>query len=250
VAGVVEVVGRNVTQFQPGDAVFGHRRAAFAEYVCGAEANFAPLPANLTFEQAAAIPVAGYTALQGLRDKGQLQPGQRVLINGASGGVGTFAIQIAKALGAEVTGVCSARNVDLVQSLGADHVIDYAQQDFTRAGQKYDLIFDAVGNRAIRSLKRILRPTGALVCVGAPKGRWIGPLRPLLKAAVMARFTHQRLVPFIAHHSKEDLLTLKELIEAGQVKPVIDRTYPLSEVPEAIRYLEAGHARGKVVITV
>jgi NADPH:quinone reductase-like Zn-dependent oxidoreductase len=250
VAGVVEAVGGKVTQFQAGDAVFGHRRAAFAEYVCGTEANFAPLPEGLTFEQAAAIPVAGYTALQGLRDKGQVQPGQQVLINGASGGVGTFAVQIAKALGAEVTGVCSARNVELVQSLGADHVIDYAQQDFTRAGKQYDVIFDAVGNRSLRSLRRILRPTGTLLIVGAPKGRWIGPLGPMLKALVMSRFVRQRLVPFIAQHKKEDLLALKDLIEAGKVKPVIDRTYPLSEVPEAIGYLEAGHARGKVVITV
>jgi NADPH:quinone reductase-like Zn-dependent oxidoreductase len=249
-AGRVEAVGRNVTQFQPGDAVFGHRRAAFAEYACGAEANFAPLPAGLTFEQAAAIPVAGYTALQGLRDKGQLQSGQRVLINGASGGVGTFAVQIAKAMGAEVTGVCSARNVGLVQSLGADHVIDYTQQDFTRAGRQYDLILDAVGNRALHSLRRILHPTGTLVVVGAPKGRWLGPLKPLLKAAVMSRFVRQRLAPLIAQHNKADLLTLKEMIEAGKVKPVIDRTYPLSEVPEAIGYLEAGHARGKVVITI
>jgi NADPH:quinone reductase-like Zn-dependent oxidoreductase len=250
VAGVVEAVGGNVTQFRPGDAVFGHRRAAFAEYVCGTEANFVPLPAGLTFEQAAAIPVAGYTALQGLRDKGQVLPGQQVLINGASGGVGTFAVQIAKALGAEVTGVCSARNVELVQSLGAEHVIDYSQQDFTRTGQKYDLIFDAVGNRSLRSLRRALRPTGTLIIVGAPKGRWIGPLAPMVKALVMSRFARQRLVPFIAQHKKEDLLALKDLIEAGKVKPVIDRTYPLNAVPEAIGYLEGGHARGKVVITV
>jgi len=249
-AGRVEAVGVDVTQFQPGDAVFGHRRAAFAEYVCGTEANFAPLPEGLTFEQAAAIPVAGYTALQGLRDKGQLQPGQRVLINGASGGVGTFAVQIAKALGAEVTGVCSARNVDLVQSIGADHVIDYSQQDFTRAGRQYDLILDAVGNRSLHSLRRILHPTGTLVVVGAPKGRWIRPLMPMAKAAVMARFTRQRLMPLIAQHKKEDLLTLKELVEAGKVKPVIDRIYPLRDVPEAVRYLEAGHARGKVVIAI
>ena len=250
VAGVVEAVGGNVTQFQPDDAVVGHRRAAFAEYVCGTEVNFAPLPIGLSFEQAAAIPVAGYTALQGLRDKGQVQPGQRVLINGASGGVGTFAVQIAKSMGAEVTGVCGARNVDLVQSLGADRVIDYSQQDFTRERQKYDLIFDAVGNRSLRSLRRILRPTGTLVLVGAQKGRWVRPLAPMLKAKMMSRFTRQRLVSFFAQHSKEDLLALKELIEAGKVRPVIDRTYLLREVPEAIRYLEEGHARGKVVITV
>ncbi len=250
VAGQVEAVGRNVTQFKPGDEVFGACRGAFAEYVCTSEGALVLKPANVTFEQAAAVPVAAFSSLQGLRDKGQIQPGHKVLINGAAGGVGTFAVQIAKSLGAEVTGVCSTRNVDMVRSIGADHVIDYTQEDFTQSGQRYDLIFDTVGNHSLSDNRRVLGSKGTLVMVGAaPKGNWLGPLLPLLKALVMSRFVSQTLASFLATRSKEDLIIMQELLEAGKVTPVIDRTYPLSEVPEAIRYLEEGHARGKVVIT-
>jgi len=249
VAGHVEAVGENVTQFQPGDEVFGSRGGAFAEYVCGGERNFVAKPVGLTFEQAAAVPGAGCTALQALRDRGQIQPGQRVLINGAAGGVGTFAVQIAKAFGADVTGVCSTRNVDMVRSIGADQVIDYTREDFTRVGQRYDLILDAVGNRSLSDFRRALTPKGTLVLVGGGSGRLLGPLALPLRALVVSPFVGQRLLPFLAKVSKEDLVVLKELIEAGKVTPVIDRTYPLSEAPEAIRYLEAGHAQGKVVIT-
>ena len=251
VAGIVEAVGKNVTEFHAGDEVFGHRSGSFAEFVSGKESNFALKPARLTFEQAAAVPVAGYTALQGLRDKGQVKPGQRVLVNGAAGGVGTFAVQIAKAFGAEVTGVCSARNVDLVQSLGADRVIDYAKEDFTRDRRRYDVIFDAVGNRSLAACRRALTPTGALVLVGTVShGRFIGPMMRPIRGALLARFSKQRMGLFIAMNNKADLLVLKELIEADKVTPVIDRVYPLSEAAEAVRYLEAGHAHGKVVITV
>jgi NADPH:quinone reductase-like Zn-dependent oxidoreductase len=249
-AGQVEAVGRNVTRFRPGDEVFGTCDGAFAEYVCEKERDFAPKPAGITFEQAAAVTAAGVTALQALRDAGQIRAGQQVLINGASGGVGTFAVQIAKAMGAEVTGVCSARNVDLVRSLGADRVVDYTRADFSRAGQRYDLILDIVGRRPFRAFRRVLRPTGTLVLVGGGHGRWIGPLTRPLKARVASRFMRQRLVRQRTHIRQEDLLALKDLIEAGKVTPVVDRTYPLSEVPAAIRYLEAGHARGKVVITI
>lgn len=250
VAGIVEAVGKDVTKFQPGDEVFGGRRGAFAEYVGGVERNFVPKPVGLTLEQAATIPIAGCTALQALRDKGQMQPGQRVLINGAAGGVGTFAVQIAKAYGAHVTGVCSTRNVDLVRSLGADQVVDYTQEDFTQGGQRYDLIVDNVGNRALRHLRRALTPKGTLVLVGAKRDGWLlGPLRLPLRLLLVARFVGQRLSFFIAKLLNTDLVILKELIEAGKVTPVIDRTYPLSETAEAIRYAEAGHARGKVVIT-
>jgi NADPH:quinone reductase-like Zn-dependent oxidoreductase len=250
VAGHVEAVGKDVQQFQPGDEVFGARDGAFAEYVLGRERNFVLKPARLTFEQAAAIPIAGITALQALRDKGQIQPGQRVLINGAAGGVGTFAVQIAKAFGAHVTGVCSTRNVEMVRSIGADQVIDYTRENFARSGQRYDLILDNVGNRSLRDLRRVLTSTGTLVIVGGKGGRWIDPLPGILKALVISRFVGQKLVRIFANIQKDDLLVLKELVEAGKVTPVIDRTYPLSEAPEAIRYLEAGHARGKVAITV
>lgn len=250
-AGRVEAVGKNITQLRPGDEVFGARGGAFAEYVCVSENRLAQKPAGLTFEQAAAVPVAACTALQGLRDKGQIRPGQKVLINGASGGVGTFAVQIAKSFGAEVTGVCSTRNVDLVRSLGADHVIDYTQEDFTQSGQRYDLLLDNAGNRSLSDCRRVLVSNGILVMAGASgSGRWIGPLARFLKALLLKRFVSHKLVPFIARISKADLVVLKELIEAGKVTPVIDRRYPLSEVPDAIRYLEEGHARGKVVITV
>jgi NADPH:quinone reductase-like Zn-dependent oxidoreductase len=249
-AGQVEAVGKNVTQFQPGAEVFGASRGAFAEYVCASENAVVLKPANLTFEQAAAVPVAAFSALQGLRDKGQLQRGQKVLVNGAAGGVGTFAVQIAKVFGADVTGVCSTRNVDMVRSIGAHHVMDYTQEDFTKSGQRYDLIFDTVGNHSLSDCRRALTTGGTLVLVGGPnKGRWLGPLAGLLKAVVLSRFVSQKLLPFLAHLSKDDLKVLRELLEAGKIAPVIDRSYPLSEVPEAIRYLEKGHARGKVVIT-
>jgi NADPH:quinone reductase-like Zn-dependent oxidoreductase len=243
----------------PGDEVFGspfmHGFGAFAECVCVSEDLLAPKPATLSFEQAAAVPLAASTALQGLRDHGRIEPGHKVLIIGASGGVGTFAVQIAKSFDAEVTGVCSTRNVEMVRSLGADHVIDYTQEDFTQSGQKYDLIFDLVGNRSLSDCRRALTPTGTLVLIGhdlfgESEGRWIGPVDRIIKALVMSPFVSQKMASFTVKPNKEDLQFLKQLIEAGKVKPIIDRTYPLSEIPEAIRYLEEGHARGKVVITV
>ena len=248
-AGQVEAVGRNVTQFQPGDEVFGGSRGAFAEYVCAYENKLVQKPANLTFEQAAAVPVAALSALQGLRGKGRIQPGQKVLINGAAGGVGTFAVQIAKSFGADVTGVCSTKSADVVRSIGADQVIDYTREDFTKSGQRYDLIFDCVGNRSLSDLRRAMTPKGTYVVVGGPAGRWIGPLAPSLKALLVSPFVSQDLVTFTASINKEDLVVLKELIEAGKVTPVIDKCYTLSEAPEAMRHLEEGHARGKIVIT-
>ena len=249
-AGVVETVGKNITEFQPGDEVFGMSMKTCAEYVRVSVEAIVPKPANLTFEQAASVPVAAITALQGLRDKGNLRPGQKVLINGAAGGVGTFAVQIAKSLGADVTGVCSTRNVELVRSLGADHVIDYTREDFSRNGQSFDLILDSAGNRSLSDYRRVLSPNGTFVLVGGPPGRWLGPMALAIKVVLASRFVSQRLLTFLSKRNKDDLLFLKELIEAGKVTPVIDRAFPLSEVPEAIRYLEAGHARGKVVITV
>lgn len=250
VAGRVETVGENVTRLQPGDEVFGEANGAFAEYACAGKDKLAPKPAALTFEQAAAVPVAGITALQGLRDKGKVHSGQMVLINGASGGVGTFAVQIAKRFGAEVTGVCSTRNAEMVQSIGADHVFDYTQEDFVRSGQQYDCIFDLVGNRSLSDLRRVLTPEGTLVLSGASGGQWIGPLGTLFKALVLSPFLRQRLSFFVASGNTGDLEVLADLLEAGTVTPVIDRTYSLGETAEAIRYLEAGHARGKVVISV
>jgi NADPH:quinone reductase-like Zn-dependent oxidoreductase len=250
VAGQVEAVGRNVTQFKPGDHVFGSCPGAFAEYACASESALVTKPNNVTFEQAAAVSVAARTALQGLRHKGQIQPGQRVLINGAAGGVGTFAVQIAKSFGADVTGVCSTRNVDMVRSIGADRVIDYTQEDFTKSGQRYDLIFDCVGNHSLLACRRVLTPKGIYIAVGGPSGRWmIGPLARAITAPVLSRFVSQKLFMVLAKQSKEDLTILHELMKAGKVTPVIDRSYSLSEVPEAIRYLEEGHAQGKVVIT-
>ena len=249
VAGVVEAVGRNITRFKPGDEVFGACRGAFAEYASTAESALVTKPDNVTFEQAAAVPVAAITALQGLRDKGQIQAGQKVLINGAAGGVGTFAVQIAKSFGADVTGVCSTRNVDMVRSIGADRVIDYTQENFTRSGQHYDLIFDCVGNHSLSAFRRILNPRGMYIMVGAPSGRWIAPFPRLSKALVLSRFVSQSLVPFLARTSKDALPILRELMEAGKLRPAIDKRYRLSEVPEAMGYLEQGHARGKVVIT-
>jgi NADPH:quinone reductase-like Zn-dependent oxidoreductase len=251
VAGQVEAVGKNVTQFRAGDEVFGAGwSGSLAEYVRGGEKDFSPKPASLSFEQAAALPMAGCTALQALRDRGQLQPGQSVLINGAAGGVGTFAVQIAKALGGDVTGVCSTNNADLIRSIGADQVVDYTREDFARSDQRYDLVLDLIANRSLSDLRRALKPEGTLVLSGGGGGRLLGPVGLLLKARLRSRFASQRLLSFMAQLHKEDLVVLTELIEAGKVTPVIDRTFPLSEAPEAIRYLEAGHARGKVVITV
>ena len=251
-AGEVEAVGKNVTEFRPGDEVFGQRVGALAEYVRGTAKSFlVPKPAGLTFEQAAAVPMAASTALQGLRDKGQIKPSQRVLINGASGGVGTFAVQIAKAFGAHVTAVCSTRNVDQARSLGADEVIDYTREDFTRGGRKYDVILDVASSGSLSSRRRVLEPNGTLVGVGAANNDGTASIvAGLLETAVLSRFGNQKMPFFLAKNSKEDLLVLKELIEAGKVKPVIDRTYPLNQTAEAIRYLETGHARAKVVITV
>ena len=251
VAGKVEAVGKDAKQFRPGDEVYAEvDTGSFAEFTCVPEDLLALKPANLTFEQAAAVPLAANTALQGLRDRGELQPGQKVLIYGASGGVGTFAVQIAKSFGADVTGVCSTSKVDLVRSIGADHVIDYTQEDFTKSSRRYDLVFDLVSNRSLSDYRRLLTPKGTLVISGGEGGRWLGPIGLILNALAHSRFVSQRLRPLQATKSKEDLVVLKELIEAGKVTPVIDRTYPLNEAPEAIRYLEEGRARGKIVITV
>jgi NADPH:quinone reductase-like Zn-dependent oxidoreductase len=243
VAGHVEAVGKNVTQFRAGDEVFGDIHAGgFAEYACASEELFALKPVNGSFEAAAAVPVAAFTALQGLRDKGQIRQGQRVLVNGASGGVGTFAVQIAKSYGTEVTGVCSTRNLDLVRSIGADHVIDYTREDFTRNGQQYDLIFDTVGNRSVSDLRRALHPNGICAVAGFTS------LSRLFQIIVLGGKKIGLMET--AKAIQKDLIIIKELLEAGKVVSVIDRTYPLSETAEAIRYLETGHARGKVVITV
>ena len=249
-AGRVEAVGERVTRFQPGDEVFGTCHGSFAEYATAREDKIAPKPATLTFEQAATVPSTGTTALQGLRDVGKVQPGHKVLIIGAAGGVGSFAVQIAKAFGAHVTGVCSTTKVDLVRSIGADEVIDYTTDDFADVGQTYDLILDTAGNRPVSHLRRALASRGTLVIGGGEGGgRWFGVGRQL-RALMLSPFVSQKLGTFIAKQNGEDLLVLKELIEAGKVTPVIGKTYPLSEVPAAIRYLEQGHARGKVVITV
>ena len=251
VAGQVEAVGRNVTQFKPGDEVFGACRGAFAEYACTTESALVMKPDNVTFEQAASVQVAALTALQGLREKGRIQAGQKVLINGAAGGVGTFAVQIAKSFGAEVTGVCSTRNVDMVRSIGADRVIDYTQEDFTKTGQRYDLILDCVGNHSLLTCRRFLTPKGIHVGVGGPSGPWmIGPLARAITGPVLSWFVSQKFLTFMAKSNKEDLTIMRELMATGKVTPVIDRRYKLSEVPEAVRYLEEGHARGKVIITV
>jgi NADPH:quinone reductase-like Zn-dependent oxidoreductase len=245
VAGHVETVGKNVEQFQPGDEVFGACTGTCAEYACAAEGKFVLKPANLMFEQAAAVPTSAVTALRGLRDAGKVQPGQKVLINGASGGVGTFAVQIAKAFGAEVTGVCSTRNADMVRSIGADHVIDYTQEDFTQGGQGYDLILDQVANHSLSDCRRMLTPQGTHIPNSGHSG-----MGYIIKAFVSSLFVRQQGRPYIAIPNNEDLVVLNEFIEAGKVTPVIDRTYPLSETPEAFRYLDEGHAQGKVVITV
>ena len=252
-AGTVEAVGKNVTKFKPGDEVFGGRTGAFADYVCVRESRAVALkPASITFEQAASVPIAAITALQALRDKGQIQAGQRVLINGASGGVGTFAVQIAKSYGAEVTGVCSTRNLDLVRSLGADHVIDYTKDDFTKTDQPYDVILDNVGNRSLSECRRALKPKGILVLVGgggANEQGIIGPMAKPIKAMLLSPFVSQKVGMILAELNHDDLAFLADLMQSGKLKPVIDRTYKLSDVPEAIKYVEQGHARGKVVIT-
>lgn len=251
VAGRVEAVGSAVTRFRPGDEVFGWCRGAFAEYAAAAEDGLAIKPADLTFEQAAAIPMAGSVALQALRDHGQVQAGQKVLINGASGGIGTFAVQIAKSLGAEVTGVCGTSNVEMVRSIGADHVIDYTIDDFTKNGQRYDFILDNISNLSLSDLRRALTPTGMLVPNGGQfQHRWLSSAGRLIKAMVSFRFVSQRLGRFVVTQRHDDLLALIALIEGGKVMPVIDRTYPLSETAAAMDYVGTGHARGKVVISV
>jgi NADPH:quinone reductase-like Zn-dependent oxidoreductase len=250
-AGVVEAVGKNVTRFRPGDEVFGIGEGSFAEYALAREDKLAPRPENLTFEQAAVVAISGLTALQGLRDHGRVELGQEVLIIGASGGVGTYAVQLAKAFGARVTGVCSTTKVEMVRSIGADHVIDYTREDFAEGAQHYELILDIGGNSSLTRLRRALTPKGTLVIVGGEGGgRWLGGTDRQLRAMMLSPLVGQKLGTFINKENHEDLIVLKELIESGKVTPVIDRTYPLAEVPEAIRYLEEGHARGKVVISV
>jgi len=251
VAGVVEAVGENVTRFQPGDEVFGIGKGSYAEYALALEDKLASRPANLTFEQAAVLAISGSTALQALRDHGRVEPGQEVLIIGASGGVGTFAVQIAKSYGAEVTGVCSTAKVEMVRSIGADRVIDYTREDFAEGEERYDLILDIGGNSSLARLRRALSPQGTLIITGGETGgRWLGGTDRQLRALALSPFVGQKLGTFVARENHEDLIFLKELIESGKVTPAIDRTYLLSEAPEAIRYLEEGHARGKVVITV
>jgi NADPH:quinone reductase-like Zn-dependent oxidoreductase len=250
VAGRVEAIGKDVTRFQAGDEVFGTCDGAFAEYATARSDTLAPKPVNLTVEQAATVPTSGCTALQAVRNKGKVVPGQKVLIIGAAGGVGSFAVQIAKAFGAHVTGVCSTTKVDLVRSIGADDVIDYTRDDFAQTGERYDVVLDIAGNRSVSHLRRALGPRGTLVIVGGEGGgRWFGGIDRQLRASMLSPFVSQKLGTFVAKANGEDLLVLKELIEAGKVTPVIDKAYPLSEVPEAIRHLEEGHARGKVVIT-
>lgn len=250
-AGVVEAVGPDVTQFRPGDRVFGGANGAFAEYlVVDESAKVVPLPDEVSFQQAAAIPVAAATALQALRDKGGVQAGDKVLINGASGGVGTFAVQIAKAMGAEVHGVCSARNVELVTSLGADRVYDYRQEDYTESGQDYDVIVDMVGNHSIGKNRRVLKPGGRLVIVGGPKGDWIAPLRRPLAALIQSLWADQELLLILAELRRDELAELAAMVVQGDIRPVIDHVFPLAETPDAIRYSETGRARGKIIVAV
>jgi NADPH:quinone reductase-like Zn-dependent oxidoreductase len=254
VAGHIEAVGKNVTMLQPGEEVFGspfmHGLGAFAEWVCISEDLLAPKPAALSFEQVAAVPLAALTALQGLRDQGRIEPGHKVLIIGASGGVGTFAVQIAKSFDAEVSGVCSTRNVEMVRALGADHVIDYTKEDFTQSGQKYHLVFQLAGTLSPSECRSALTSNGNLVLSsGESEGRWIGPVDRVIKGLVLSGFVSQKMASFTVKPNREDLQLLKQFIEDGTLTPEIDRTYPLAQVPEAIRYLEEGHARGKVVIS-
>src|SRR6266550_311425 len=254
-SGTVEAVGKNVTNLKTGDEVFGGKTGAFAEYICVlADRAVAPKPNNVTFEEAASVPVAAITALQGLRDKGHIQAGQKVLVNGASGGVGTFAVQIAKAFGAEVTGVCSTRNVDLVRSTGADHVIDYTKEDFTKTDQHYDMIYDLVGNHSFSERRRILKPNGICVLAGIGGAGvhpgMLGRIGGNFWNAFLSNFSNQKFPFYIAKLTKDDLNVLRDLMQSGKVAPVIDRTYKMSETQDAVRYLEEGHARGKVVITI
>jgi NADPH:quinone reductase-like Zn-dependent oxidoreductase len=250
-AGVVEAVGAAVTKFKPGDEVFGRRDGAFAELLCTKESQPARKPARVSFEQAAAVPIAGLTALEALRDRGHVAAGQRVLVNGASGGVGSFAVQLAKWFGAEVTGVCSPRNVEAVGKLGANRVIDYTRTDFTREGIRYDLIVDIAGNRSIAARRRALTPRGRLVVVGGPKtGTVLGPMGSLLRVMAVSPFVGQTLIGMLAHANVDDLTLMAELMDNGVVTPLIERTYPLDEVPEAMRYLGEGHARGKLVVVI
>jgi NADPH:quinone reductase-like Zn-dependent oxidoreductase/energy-converting hydrogenase Eha subunit A len=251
-SGTVEAVGKNVSQFKPGDEVFGGKGGAWAEYLVISEKFLVAKPANISFEQAGSVQMAGLTALQGLRDRGKVQPGQKVLINGASGGVGTFAVQIAKHLGAQVTGVCSGRNVELVRSLGADHVIDYTKEDFTKSRQRYDVIIDNVGNRSVSECRGVLAPNGKYVLIGGGgvnDNRWMGPIGPVIKLLLLKPFIGQEMKMMLAEVNKEDLTFLVDLMQTGKVKPVIDKTYPFSEIREAIRYVETGRARGKVAVT-
>jgi len=247
-SGVVESVGKNVAGFRPGNAVFGGHQGALAEYIATFEQQLVKKPDNISFEQAGAVNVAGKTALQALRDAGELQPGQKVLINGASGGVGTFAVQIAKHLGAEVTAVSSGRNTELVRSLGADHTIDYTQQDYTQGSTQYDLIIDNVGNHPLSANRRVLKSNGRYVMVSGPKGKWIKPMDRMVAAMIYSRVVHQEMGMMMTRPSKQDLALLAELMQQGKVTPVIDRKYKLSEAPEAMRHLETGRARGKIVI--
>jgi NADPH:quinone reductase-like Zn-dependent oxidoreductase len=253
-AGTVEAVGKNVTQFKPGDEVFGGKTGALAQYVCPRAAGSVALkPAGLTVEQAASLNIAGITALQAVRDKGKVEPGQKVLINGASGGVGTFAVQIAKSFGAEVTGVCSTRNLELVQSLGADHVIDYTKDDFAKGAERYDVLIDNVGNRSLSECRSVLKPNGIYVLIGgggANEQGFLGGLAKALNAAVYSKFVKQKMGMMMADSNQKDLALLADMVQSGKMKSVIDKTYQLADVPDALRYLEAGHARGKVVITV
>ena len=248
VAGIAEEVGSKVADIKPGDAVYGSRYGAFAEYV--SSRNMVPMPAGLTFEEAAAVPTAGMTALQGLRDKGALRPGERVLVNGAGGGVGTFAVQLARALGGEVTAVTSTKNVELVRSIGADEVVDYTRESFTRGAGRYDLILDVGGNVRLSAMRRVLTPKGRIVMVAPQPGQWIGPIARVAGAVVTTRLGRRPAAAYLADVNREDLLTLKDFIEAGKLRPVIDRTYRFDEIPEGIRYLESGGAAGKVVVTV
>ncbi len=250
VAGTVEAVGKDVTQFQPGDDVFGSHKGAFAERVAFPEGLLALKPSNLTFEQASTVGVSALTALQALRDHGKLQPGQKALITGASGGVGTFAVQIAKVFGAEVTGVCSTRNVEMVRSIGADHVIDYTQEDFTAGERRYDLILDNVGNHSLSDTRKALTPTGTLLANGARVGGWFGGLKEPIAAFVSSLVVRQQGRPFVSMPNAEDLATLKELAETEKITPIVDRTYPLSQTPQAVAHVGEGHAQGKTIITV
>ena len=248
-AGVVEAVGKDVKDFAPGDEVFGGRAGAYAEYVCATKVE--RKPSTMSFDEAAALPIAALTALQGLRDKGEVEPGQTVLVNGASGGVGTYAVQIAKALGAEVTAVCSTRNVEQARELGADRVLDYTKEDFTRLRERFDVVFDNAGSKPWRKVRRILKPKGTLVMVGAPKGgRLLGPLKHIVPTWLATRVGSRKVVFFVAKFDLADLTFLRELAEAGKLRSAVERRYPLTETAEALRYMGEGHARGKIVITV